>query len=100
MIVILEHPEGCVVPVRVQPGARRSGIQGEQAGSLKIAVTAPPQDSKANRAVIEVMSESLGIRRSQIELISGAPSRSKKLLVRGTTKTELEVRIQALLTKE
>ena len=99
MIVILEHPEGCVVPVRVQPAARRSGIQGEQAGSLKIAVTAPPQNGRANKAVIEVMSESLGIRRSQFELLTGASSRSKKLLVRGTTKTELEARIQALLTK-
>ena len=49
MIAVTDHAEGCVLPVRAQPGARRAGVQGEQAGALKIAVTAPPEDGRANR---------------------------------------------------
>ena len=42
MIAIGEHAEGCVLPVRAQPGARQAAVVGEQAGALKVAVMAPP----------------------------------------------------------
>ena len=42
MIDVTDHAEGCVLPVRAQPGAKRSGIVGERGGALKVAVTAPP----------------------------------------------------------
>ena len=54
MIAITDHAEGCVLPVRAQPGARRSGVQGEQNGALKVAVQAPPQDGRANEALVAV----------------------------------------------
>ena len=44
MITITDHAEGLVLPVRAQPGARRNGVQGEQAEALKVAVTAPPEE--------------------------------------------------------
>jgi uncharacterized protein (TIGR00251 family) len=97
MIEITAHPEGCVLPVRVQPGARRTSIVGEQAGALKVAVTAPPQDGRANKAVIELIRQALGAKRSQVELLSGATARDKKLLVRKVTETELKSQIDALL---
>lgn len=40
MIALADHADGVVLPVRAQPGARRSGVQGEQAGALKVAVAA------------------------------------------------------------
>ena len=46
MIAITDHAEGCILLVRAQPGARRAGVQGEQAGALKVAVTAPPEDGR------------------------------------------------------
>jgi uncharacterized protein YggU (UPF0235/DUF167 family) len=52
-----DHAEGCVLPVRAQPGARKAGVLGEQAGALKVAVTAPPEDGRANRALVEVLAE-------------------------------------------
>jgi len=97
MIVITDHAEGYVLPVRAQPGARRAGVQGEQAGALKIAVTAPPEDGRANQALVEVLREVLGIKRSQVELISGPTSRDKRFLIRGLTRTELESRLAILL---
>jgi uncharacterized protein (TIGR00251 family) len=97
MIAVTEHAEGCVLPVRAQPGARKSGIHGEQAGSLKVAVTAPPEDGRANKALVEALREALGVRRSQVELLSGATSREKRFLIRGVTKASLEAQLATLL---
>jgi uncharacterized protein len=97
MIAVREHAEGYVLPVRAQPGARRAGVQGEQAGALKIAVTAPPEDGRANQALVEVLRKALGVKRSQVELIGGQTSRDKRFLIRGMTKAELESRLTALL---
>jgi hypothetical protein len=97
MIAITDHAEGCVLAVRAQPGARRAGVQGEQAGALKIAVTAPPQDGRANEALIDALRDALGVRRSQVELIGGATGRDKRFLIRGLKREELERRIAELL---
>lgn len=97
MIAVTDHAEGCVLPVRAQPGARRSGVQGEQAGALKIAVTAPPQDGRANEALVEALRQALGLKRSQVELIGGQTSRDKRFLIRGLTRDELQTRLDGLL---
>ncbi len=97
MITIADHAEGLVLPVRAQPGARRNGVQGEQAGLLKIAVTAPPEDGRANQALVEVLRELLDLKRSQVELLSGERSREKKFLIRGLSRAELQARIAALV---
>ncbi len=97
MIAVGEHAEGCVLPVRAQPGARKTGVLGEQAGALKVAVTAPPEDGRANRALTETLRELLGLKRSQVELLSGETSRAKKFLIRGVTKAELLTKVAALV---
>jgi uncharacterized protein (TIGR00251 family) len=97
MIHLTDHAEGIILPVRAQPKARRPGVQGEQAGALKLGVSAPPEDGKANQALIELLSETLGIRRAQIALLSGATSRDKKFLLRGLSRAELETRLTELL---
>jgi uncharacterized protein (TIGR00251 family) len=97
MIAVGEHAEGCVLPVRAQPGARKTGVLGEQAGALKIAVTAPPEDGRANRALTQALRDLLGLKRSQVELLSGETSREKRFLIRGVTKEELTVKIAALV---
>ncbi len=97
MIVITDHAEGLVLPVRAQPGARRAGVQGERAGALKVAVTAPPQDGRANEALAEALREALGVRRSQVVLITGATGRDKRFLIRGLGREELERRVTGLV---
>ena len=96
MIALVEHAEGWVLPVRAQPGARRAGVQGEQAGALKVAVMAPPQDGRANQALADTLREALGLKRSQVELIGGQTSRDKRFLIRGLTRAELESRLAQL----
>ena len=90
-------PSGIVLSVKAQPGARRNGITGEHAGALKVAVTQAPEKGKANDAIIDVLVEALGLKRNQIELISGATSTQKKFLVTGLTRQELDARINSRL---
>jgi uncharacterized protein (TIGR00251 family) len=97
MIAITDHAEGLILPVRAQPGSRRAGVQGEQNGALKVAVTAPPEDGRANQALLEALREALGLKRSQVELLSGQTSRDKRYLIRGVARAELEERVAALL---
>src|SRR5262249_4033916 len=97
MIALQDHPEGVILPVRAQPGARKAGVLGEQAGSLKVAVTAPPEDGKANKAVLEVLRDTLKLKRSQVALVSGETSREKKFLIRGVTRDDLAKRLALLV---
>jgi uncharacterized protein (TIGR00251 family) len=97
MIEITDHAEGCVVAVRAQPGARRDGIVGEHAGMLKVAVTAPPDKGRANDAIGKVLADALGLKRSQVELLSGPTSRQKKFLCRGVTAEAVRNRLRSWL---
>jgi uncharacterized protein (TIGR00251 family) len=93
LIAVTAHLHGCVIPVRAQPGAKRSAILGERNGALRVAVTAAPEKGKANDAVVEVLAEFLGCRRSQIRLLSGVTSREKAFLVKGMTPEEVLQRL-------
>lgn len=93
MMLLTPHADGWVLPVRAQPGARRNGVVGEQGGALKVAVTAAPEQGKANKAILEALREALDLKRSQLELLSGETSRDKRFLVRGLSQAELETRI-------
>lgn len=97
MTVIDDHDEGLILRVRAQPRARKPGILGEQAGALKVAVTAPPEDGRANQALVESLAEALGVKRSQVELLSGATARAKRFLIRGVTRATLEQRVAVLV---
>jgi uncharacterized protein (TIGR00251 family) len=97
MIAITDHAEGLILPVRAQPGARKAGVLGEQAGALKVAVTAPPEGGRANQALVEALRAMLSLKRSQVELLSGATSRDKRFLIRGLGREALQQRLAALL---
>ena len=89
MIEVTEHTEGCVLRIRAAPGARCAGILGEQAGALKVAVTAPADEGRANKALLQLLRRELGLKRSQIDILSGETSRDKRLLVRGLASRDL-----------
>ena len=97
MVLIEERSGGVVVPVQAQPKARRSGVNGEHAGRLRVAVTDPPEKGKANAAVQRVLAEALGVKRGQVELLSGQTSTAKSFLVTGVARDELARRLAALL---
>jgi uncharacterized protein (TIGR00251 family) len=93
VIDIREHAEGCILAVRAQTGARRAALAGEQGDALKVVVTAAPEQGKANKALVDVLRKALGLKRSQVELVSGETSRDKRFLIRGLTVDTLRLRI-------
>jgi uncharacterized protein (TIGR00251 family) len=98
MIDVTNHPEGAVLPVRARPGARKNGLVDEHGGALRVAVTAPPVDGRANEALVEVLAETLNLRKSQFVLLAGETSRVKRFLVRGVNADDLLSRIDGVLT--
>ena len=97
MLNLQSHAGGTILPVRAQPGARRNEIRGEQDGMLKVCVTQSPEKGKANKALVDFLCKSLGLRKSQIELIAGDTSHAKRFLVHDATPDELAARIAAVL---
>lgn len=75
--------DGVALTLHIQPGAKRSECVGEHGSALKIRLAAPPVDGKANEALLQFIGEKLGIPKRQIELISGATSRAKRVRVTG-----------------
>src|SRR5262249_31405324 len=97
VIAITPHADGALLAVRAQPGARKNAVLGEHGDALKLAVTAPPEDGRANAALVELLRDWLGLKRSQVELAGGAPIRNKTFRIRGATAEELRALIAARL---
>jgi uncharacterized protein (TIGR00251 family) len=93
-VAVSSHSEGCLLSVRAQPGARKNAVIGEHGGALKIAVMAPPEDGRANEALVDLIREWLGLKRSQVELAAGKTSRNKQFLIRGLTPDELAKQVE------
>lgn len=92
-IEMREQGGALLIRVKVQPKASADAIVGEHAGALKIRVAAAPENGKANRAAVEFLAEKLGLRKSDITIISGEHSRNKLFAVRGLKRDELLERL-------
>ncbi len=84
---------GCVsgtdIAVRVTPRARSDEILGERDGVLRVRVSAPPVDDRANAAVCRLIAKRVGARPSGVAVVRGAHSREKVVRVRGLSGREL-----------
>ena len=98
MIQLDLHAAGVILPVRAQAGARRNGIQGEHDQVLKVSVTPAPEKGKANKAIVAVLARQLGLRKSQIALLSGEASSHKRFLIAGVSVDQLQQRVQDALS--
>jgi uncharacterized protein (TIGR00251 family) len=74
---------GVTVELRAQPRARRSALACSPQGMLKAAVTAPAEDGKANRAVIELLAAEWRLPKSAFEVMRGAAARDKTVSISG-----------------
>ena len=98
MITLVTNSSGVILPVKAQAGARRNGITGVHDGVLKVAVSQVPEKGKANSAIQKVLANELGLRSSQLELLSGQTNPLKQFLVREIASEELLARIEAVLS--
>lgn len=90
MINIRKAENGIVVPIRVLPNSSREKIIGRHNGQLKIAVTAPPEKGKANRAIVKVIAKWLNIKITDILIISGDKAKDKEVFVRNILIKDVE----------
>jgi uncharacterized protein len=81
--------DGCTLSVRLHPGARKNSVAGVHADALKIALTAPPVDGRANEALIAFLAEALHLPRARVALVTGAASRAKMVRITGKSAAEV-----------
>jgi uncharacterized protein len=93
MIPVYETSAGVSFTVRVQPRAKRNAIVGELGDALKIALTAPPVEGRANDACIEFFANLLEVPRSSVSIASGENSRRKVIRVAELSARELRKRL-------
>ena len=90
---ITEAEGGVTFAVRVVPRASRNEIVGVHGDALKVRLTAPPVEGRANEALIAFLAKRLGVRKSQVEIVAGATSRRKMIRVMGLLAQEVGERL-------
>ena len=85
----------CRLKVKAVPGASRSEIVGRLGAALKIRVAAPPEGGKANREILDLLAERLGLPAASVTLVSGAASSAKVVELRGITAEQAWARLLA-----
>jgi uncharacterized protein len=93
MIKVQDVAGGATFSIKVHPRAKRDAITGEIAEALKLSVSAPPVDSRANEACIRFLSELLEVPRSSVTIAAGQNSRNKIIRVMGRTAEEVRARL-------
>lgn len=88
---------GIILAVQARPRGSQNGVTGEHEGALKVSVTQAPENGKANAALIQVLAKQLGLRKSQIRLVSGQTSTRKRFQLSGTDCETVRERINQLL---
>ena len=99
MIPIHDTSTGATFAVKVHPRARKTAITGTLGDALKLSLTAPPAEGRANDAVIEFFAEVLRLPPSSITIAAGHGSRNKVVRVTGMTASTLGQRLAELLAK-
>lgn len=80
------HTGALILELRVQPRARHNGVDGLFNNALKLRLTAPPVDDKANEALCRWLAEDFGASRAAVEVLRGATSRSKVVQIGNPSK--------------
>ena len=94
MSAINETSSGITVAIKVHPRAKKNAITGEIGDILKVSLTAPPIDGKANQACIEFFANLLKVPRSSVTIASGLNSRNKVVRVAGLSGKEVGSRLK------
>lgn len=82
-----------LLKLHVTPRGSRSEIIGWREDTLCVKITAPPVEGAANAAIVKFIADSLGVRKNQVELVSGERSREKTVKVTGLSDSDIRSRI-------
>lgn len=75
--------------VRVMPRSSREEVAGLSEGDVRIRLTAPAIENRANEALVRFLSQALGVPRRQVELLAGERGRRKVVRIHGMSKEEI-----------
>ncbi len=84
--LVRDHPHGVILTVMVTPGSVRSEVVGPHGAYLRVRIAAPAEGGRANRAAVRLLSGVFGCR---VDMLSGARSRIKRMLLRGAERTSV-----------
>jgi uncharacterized protein (TIGR00251 family) len=96
MIPIRDTPTGATFHVKVHPRARKNAITGVVGEALKLALTAPPVEGRANEACIAYLAEFLNVPRSSVTIAAGESGRQKLIRVVGLSAAQVEEKLRAI----
>ena len=87
---VVEKDGSIIFAIRVVPRASRSQIVGEHDGALKIHLTSPPVDGEANAELIKLLAKQFGVSKSDVEIIAGETSKSKRIKIANLSQSRFE----------
>ena len=94
MIPINSDTSGATFAVKVHPRAKRNAVAGELGNALKLSLTAPPVEGKANQACVDFVAELLSVPRSSVSIAAGETSRQKVIRVLGLSAAQVRARLE------
>ncbi len=92
-----EKEEGVELRVLLQPRAAHSRIVGIHGEEIKVRIQSPPLDGRANEELGRFLSKGLGVPQRAVQIVSGASSRHKRVLIKGKTLDELRGSIRSFM---
>ena len=95
MISIQHTPAGATFSIKIHPRARKNAITGELGDVIKLSLTAPPVEGRANDACIEFLANLLNVPRSSVTIASGQKSRMKVIRIAGISADELREKLRS-----
>jgi len=98
VIPVKDTPSGAIFAVRLHPRAKKNEITGTLGDALKISLTAPPLEGRANHACIEFLADVLKLPRSSITIAAGQTSRNKLIRISGLSAADVEARLRRVVT--
>jgi len=93
VIPLNESSGGVTFAVKVHPRAKKNAITGEFGDALKVSLTTPPVEGRANEACIEFFAKLLKVPRSSVTIASGQTSQNKVIRVAGVTEQYVRDRL-------
>ncbi len=82
-----------IIAVKVVPRASQSRVEGWQGDVLKVRLTAPPVEGKANAALVALLAKALGVRAGNVDIIGGETARTKRVRITGLSAADITARL-------
>lgn len=91
VLINFTEKDGAVIfTIRIVPRASKSEIVGEVEGNLKVRISAPPVDGAANAEVVRLLAKAFGVAKTNVEIIAGQTSKTKRIQINGVTAAQLQ----------